>query len=693
MIKAIRQSISFLPLLLTVLLFPSLRASAEPVDLLVNGSFNSVDGGWLGADGQNFCEAGEPSLAPWGTDGLVFSYEYNIVYQEVVVPDAGEVVLVFSGFVGQAGGYYEAVLEDANESVSSGELINTDEEQSTLTVTTESSDEVVTVTFGGVDEAWWQDCYGPVVTGASLLVEPAPEETTTTTSLPDEYSPPTSGLDYWTYESNGGQPQLPPSGQLLSQGQVDGMTFDWGGGEVLDSGRYDGVTVKFEGWLSAPEAKTYYICAFTDDGFKLYLDETLVINDWWDRGPSCGNTADVDFADGQPKRLTAYFYENGGGAVAELRYYTDQGSWSTVPDSWYSNNGTAEPPETTTTAPANFLGSPTNVSVTQTDDGVLVDWDASTEDVGISPERYAISWSTGQSGWGIATGNTGDPNALNTSIVIPYSSFETTGGFDVTYTFTVRADNDSLGVYSQQSSGVDLAVSAPTPPTTTTEAPPVTEPEPTNPPDTTPEETTPPDTAPEETVPEETIPEETVPEETIPEETVPEETLPEETVPEETVPEETVPEETVPEETVPPVEEPALEEELAVIEDPAELEALIEEINLEEASDEELIAIISSEAFSNIDSDKIKAVIESVDFENLSDEQTAEIVNALNEADDSVKEVFEEEVNVYSGQFDAYVPSGSVITIAERRVVVAVTATTSIMGATTGAGAGRRKQK
>ena len=117
----------------------------------------------------------------------------------------------------------------------------------------------------------------------------------------------TAGLSYTTYQSFGGSPDLPTEeSQVISSGIVQSIDFDWGGGTVLDSGLWDGVIVKFEGWITPPEAKTYYMCAYTDDGFQLYLDGQLVIPDWWDRGPSCGNTADVDFSDGMPKQLLAY---------------------------------------------------------------------------------------------------------------------------------------------------------------------------------------------------------------------------------------------------------------------------------------------------------------------------------------------------------------------------------------------------
>ena len=62
-------------------------------------------------------------------------------------------------------------------------------------------------------------------------------------------------------------------------------------------------------------------------------------------------------------------------------------------------------------------------------------------------------------------------------------------------------------------------------------------------------------------------------------------------------------------------------------------------------------------------------------MEDADPELVAVVVQALNDADTGVKAQFEDEVNVFSGVVDAYIPSGSNVTVAERRTIVAVTAT------------------
>ena len=544
-----------------------------------------------------------------------------------------------------------------------------------------------------------------------------------TTAFADDPTPLVSGLAYQTYASNGGSPSFPsPSDEPLSSGVVDGLNFDWGGGEILDSGRSEGVIVRFDGYLSPEEPKTYYLCGLADDGFLLKVDGQVVINDWWDKGPSCGNTGDLDFSDGQPKQITIWFYENGGGAVAQLMYFTDAGNWLVAPNSWFSNapSVTTTTSTTTTTLP-NFLGAPTNVQVSDTGEGIAISWSASSDNSGISPERYSVSWSTDSGGWGVATGNVGDENALNTQMVLGYELFETTGGLDTAYQFTVRADKDSTGVYSATSEPFVFTVVAPVPPSTTTipeepttttttpeqpsttTEPPVTTTEPVAPPPVTtvpkPEPTTP---EPEDTAP----PEPTIPDTLAPEPTVPD-TQPEPAPNTEPTPE-PQPEEQ-PEETSPDTSEPALEPKPEpepepeteptpepeptpeTIDDPESLATLIESTDLETASNDELVSLLSSPAFSEIDPDLAISIIDEIQFDELTEEETAQVVAALNTASDAVKEHFEEEVNVYSGQFDEYQPSGSQITVGQRRVVVAVTVATSIMAPAPVAGSSRKK--
>jgi len=99
------------------------------------------------------------------------------------------------------------------------------------------------------------------------------------------------------------------------------------------------------------------------------------------------------------------------------------------------------------------------------------------------------------------------------------------------------------------------------------------------------------------------------------------------------------------------------------------VEAIVEEI--ENKDDAEKVAAVLD---GDVSSDDITQLAE-VDFEQLPDDAVEAIIETLNDAPTELKEQFEEEINVFSGEIDTYIPSGSNVSVAERRTIVAVTAT------------------
>jgi uncharacterized protein YoxC len=153
------------------------------------------------------------------------------------------------------------------------------------------------------------------------------------------------------------------------------------------------------------------------------------------------------------------------------------------------------------------LQAPTNVAATSNQDGsVTLTWDPAVA-LGTTVERYAVSWTTeGANGWGVSS--------TTTSITLPREIFLGTGGLGKTYEFTIRADNDTIGLYSAPSVVTTATVAAPPviviPPVVTPDPEPVTPtPEPTVIPEPTPEPTQEPEPEPTEEPTTEPTPEET----------------------------------------------------------------------------------------------------------------------------------------------------------------------------------------
>ena len=103
--------------------------------------------------------------------------------------------------------------------------------------------------------------------------------------------------------------------------------------------------------------------------------------------------------------------------------------------------------------PTRTLNPPSNVIGEVRADGVYVSWDPP-YDPFTSVEAYAISWQcNGCAGYGWSS--------INTSVLIPFSTFDYTGGTGREYTFLVRADNNTTATYSSNTVGPTLFVQEP----------------------------------------------------------------------------------------------------------------------------------------------------------------------------------------------------------------------------------------
>lgn len=93
------------------------------------------------------------------------------------------------------------------------------------------------------------------------------------------------------------------------------------------------------------------------------------------------------------------------------------------------------------------LNAPTGLTVVINGENVDLSWTAPESNLsGVQVERYAIMWSTTnfiENGWGWAHDQT--------SVSIPLSVLASAGGLGNTFQFAIRADNDTLHVYSNRS--------------------------------------------------------------------------------------------------------------------------------------------------------------------------------------------------------------------------------------------------
>jgi hypothetical protein len=151
-------------------------------------------------------------------------------------------------------------------------------------------------------------------------------------------------LYFETYRGTGALPNMPYYGTgtltfptALSSGTVTSINHNWGSGNVLNSGRAEQVLVKYWGQIYVPgtgsQTLTFYNSS--DDGFYMRINNQVVINDWQEQGPAFYNgSGSITLTGGQYYDIEAWYYENGGGAAAQL-YWNQSGSIALVPTSSY----------------------------------------------------------------------------------------------------------------------------------------------------------------------------------------------------------------------------------------------------------------------------------------------------------------------------------------------------------------------
>ena len=259
----------------------------------------------------------------------------------------------------------------------------------------------------------------------------------------------TEGLTAQVYNVQGqnNAPYIPQGASPILTTTVPNINLQWGGGSVL-GGPADDVIIRFTGSILSNTTQDISFLATADDGTKLYLDEILITNDWFDKGGG-GTTSDpISFTAGVPKTIELMYYENGGGANVFL-YWDQSGSMQIIPAEAFTSQA----------APViNTIGAPQNLTVVDGETSTVLTWEAPNTG-NTQPERYAIGLNTaGQNGWGIATGNVGGPNSLNTTITISHSLLESLMPSGTVWSFHIRSDNDTLPLYSENSNVVTLKI-------------------------------------------------------------------------------------------------------------------------------------------------------------------------------------------------------------------------------------------
>jgi hypothetical protein len=124
-------------------------------------------------------------------------------------------------------------------------------------------------------------------------------------------------------------PSIDFSGSPLER--VDStINFDWAKGSPDPQLPSDRFSVRWTGFIEPKYSETYTFYSVSDDGFRLYVDNKLVIDDWSNHAPR-ERSGKIALTAGKSTPIKVEYYENTGGAVAKLLWSSSTQAKQVVP--------------------------------------------------------------------------------------------------------------------------------------------------------------------------------------------------------------------------------------------------------------------------------------------------------------------------------------------------------------------------
>jgi|GEM_PF-3155984 len=124
------------------------------------------------------------------------------------------------------------------------------------------------------------------------------------------------------------------------------INFNWGTGSPDNSIGVNTFSIRWEGEIQAPLDGNYTFHTTTDDGVRLWIDGTLVIDKWIDQAPRKW-TGNFSMQQGAKYDIKMEYYENGGGAVAQFRWSASGVSEDIIPQEYLYPAAITPPPSCT----------------------------------------------------------------------------------------------------------------------------------------------------------------------------------------------------------------------------------------------------------------------------------------------------------------------------------------------------------
>ncbi len=117
------------------------------------------------------------------------------------------------------------------------------------------------------------------------------------------------------------------------------VDFNWGDGSPAATIANDTFSVVWTGQVQAQFSETYTFFTNTDDGVRLFVNGQQVINQLIDQAPTTVNGTPIALVAGQKYDIQMEYYENAGGAVAQLGWQSNRQARQIIPKSQLFSGG------------------------------------------------------------------------------------------------------------------------------------------------------------------------------------------------------------------------------------------------------------------------------------------------------------------------------------------------------------------
>ena len=124
------------------------------------------------------------------------------------------------------------------------------------------------------------------------------------------------------------------------------INFSWGSDAPDPLLDVDYFSVRWTGEVEAAYTETYTFYPLSDDGVRLWVDDQQLVDDWNDHGP-IENRGSIDLVGGNTYSIVMEYFENAGGATAQLRWSSPSTPKALIPQAALSppvKAGSPNPP-------------------------------------------------------------------------------------------------------------------------------------------------------------------------------------------------------------------------------------------------------------------------------------------------------------------------------------------------------------